>query len=60
MQDNQEGTVSLLNTIKCPRILKMIQQKLPEGKSLKKANQDSSIKNNEANLKSLESQIRPP
>ena len=36
MHSNEEGTVNLLNTIRCPRILKMIQQKLPEAKSLKK------------------------
>ena len=29
MQGSEEGSVSLLNTIRCPRVLKMIQQKLP-------------------------------
>ena len=29
MQGSEEGSVSLLNTIRCPRILKLIQQKLP-------------------------------
>ena len=36
MQGSDEGSVSLLNTIRCPRILRMIQQKLPDAKSLKK------------------------
>lgn len=40
MHGNEEGTVNLLNTIRCPRILKMIQQKLPEVKSLKKLTKD--------------------
>lgn len=43
MQGSEEGSVSLLNTIRCPRVLKLIQQKLPEGKSLKK--NESYLKN---------------
>lgn len=36
MHSSEEGSVNLLNTIRCPRILKMIQQKLPDPKSLNK------------------------
>ncbi len=35
MQGSEEGSISLLSTISCPRILKMIQQKLPQVKSSK-------------------------
>jgi len=37
MHSSEEGTVNLLSTIRCPRVLKLIQQKLPEGKSGKSA-----------------------
>lgn len=36
MQSTEEGSVNLLNTIRCPRVLKLIQQKLPDVKSLGK------------------------
>ena len=33
MHDTEEGSVNLLSTIRCPRVLKMLQQKLPEVKT---------------------------
>jgi len=36
MQTTEEGSVNLLDTIRCPKVLKLIQHKLPVVKSLLK------------------------
>ena len=38
MHNSEEGSVNLLNTIRCPRVLKLIQQKLPDAKSPRNSN----------------------
>jgi hypothetical protein len=30
MQSTEEGSINLLSTIRCPKVLKLIQKKLPE------------------------------
>jgi hypothetical protein len=40
MAKAEEGSINLLNTIRCPKVLRLIQHKLPEAKSPGKAGSD--------------------
>ena len=60
MHSTEEGSVNLLNTIRCPRILKMIKQKLPETKSLGKKQGTSKLKDSGKLLKDSGKLSPPP
>lgn len=40
MAKAEEGSINLLSTIRCPKVLRLIQHKLPEAKSPGKAGSD--------------------
>ena len=60
MHSTEEGSVNLLNTIRCPRILKMIKQKLPETKALGKKQGTSKLKDSGKLLKDSGKLSPPP